>query len=119
MKMKRLTSLLLASAMALSLAACGNADQGGDKSTAQKVSATTLKDIEAPGEPENIPEALQVDFNKRFHYAELEDVYAALHEQAPDITEFYAIGSTWQERSLWCLERSLRPPSAPCTPPGG
>lgn len=104
MKMKRLTSLLLASAMALSLAACGNADQGGDKSTAQKVSATTLKDIEAPGEPENIPEALQVDFNKRFHYAELEDVYAALHEQAPDITEFYAIGSTWQERSMWCLE---------------
>ena len=104
MKMKRLTSLLLASAMALSLAACGNADQGGDKSTAQKVSATTLKDIEAPGEPETIPEALQVDFNKRFHYAELEDVYAALHEQAPDITEFYAIGSTWQERSLWCLE---------------
>lgn len=102
--MKRLTSLLLASAMALSLAACGNADQGGDKSTAQKVSATTLKDIEAPGEPETIPEALQVDFNKRFHYAELEDVYAALHEQAPDITEFYAIGSTWQERSLWCLE---------------
>lgn len=45
-----------------------------------------------------------IDWNARYTYAELEDQLQAIAETYPDVTELYPIGTTYQERSLWCME---------------
>lgn len=57
-----------------------------------------------PGNPENVPQNLEIDWNTRYHYDELEDQVAEMAAAYPELTEQYSIGTTWQERDLWCLE---------------
>ena len=45
-----------------------------------------------------------IDWNARYTYAELEDQLQAIAETYPDVTELYPIGTTYQERTLWCME---------------
>lgn len=94
-----------------------------------------------PDAPSEIPEGLDIDWNARYTFAELEAQLSQMAEQYPDITDLYSIGTTWQERDLWCLEitneaipaeekqgsassptstaASAKAPPPPCTPPGG
>ena len=58
----------------------------------------------APGNPEVIPEGLEIDWEARYTYAELEAQMQAIADAYPDITKLYEIGNTWRERSLWCME---------------
>lgn len=57
-----------------------------------------------PGNPETIPENLEIDWMTRYHYSELEDQVAEMAATYPELTEKYSIGTSWQERDLWCLE---------------
>ena len=57
-----------------------------------------------PDDPAVIPEGLEIDWNHRYTYAELEGQLKAMAKKFPGITELYSIGTTWQERDLWCLE---------------
>ena len=57
-----------------------------------------------PDAPSEIPEGLNIDWNARYTFAELEAQLSQMAEQYPDITDLYSIGTTWQERDLWCLE---------------
>ncbi len=57
-----------------------------------------------PGNPESIPAGLEIDWDARYTYAELEAQMEAIAEAYPEITNLYEIGHTWQERSLWCME---------------
>lgn len=69
------------------------------------LAAPAFADVaDAPGNPEVIPEALQVDWDVRYTYSELEGQMQAIAEAYPDITSLYEIGNTWRERSLWCME---------------
>ena len=58
----------------------------------------------APGNPEVIPEGLEIDWEARYTYAELEAQMQAIADAYPDITKLYEIGNSWRERSLWCME---------------
>lgn len=66
--------------------------------------ATKAKDAAIPGTPQNVPESLQIDWNYRYTFAELEEQLAAMAEAYPKLTDLYSIGTSWQERDLWCLE---------------
>lgn len=123
---RKSTSIILASLMAFSFTAvaCNNSNQQTESAseTSEDLSqdSTTpvaahtgdenplqtksLKDLAAPGDPTNIPETLQIDWSKRYRYSELEEQLAAISKEAADITELYSIGTSWQERKLWCLE---------------
>ena len=90
---KRLVCLGLAALLVLGLTACGSPKQ-----------AARLSIDARPDAPAEIPAALDIDWNARYTFAELEAQLAAMAEQYPDITELYSIGTTWQERDLWCLE---------------
>lgn len=57
-----------------------------------------------PGNPENVPENLEIDWMTRYHYEELEDQISEMAATYPELTDLYSIGTTWQERDLWCLE---------------
>ncbi len=57
-----------------------------------------------PGNPKEIPENLNIDWNYRYHFNELEDQLTAMADTYPDLTEKYSIGTSWRERDLWCLE---------------
>ncbi len=57
-----------------------------------------------PGNPENVPENLEIDWMTRYHYEELEDQISEMAATYPELTELYSIGTSWQERDLWCLE---------------
>lgn len=57
-----------------------------------------------PGAPANVPSHLEVDWNARYTFAELEAQLEALNETYPDISELYSIGASWEERELWCME---------------
>lgn len=102
--MKHLTRLLclcLSLVIVLGLTACGEAGTSGSSGTAK---AELLSMDVRPDAPEEIPDGLDIDWNHRYTYAELEDQLAKMNETYPDITDLYAIGSSWQERNLWCLE---------------
>ena len=90
---KRLMCLGLAALLILGLTACG----GPKKAARLSIDAR-------PDAPAEIPAALDIDWNTRYTFAELEAQLSAMAEQYPDITELYSIGTTWQERDLWCLE---------------
>ena len=81
------------------LTACGN-----DAGTTSSKKAELLSMEVRPDAPEEIPDGLDIDWNHRYTYAELESQLAKMNETYPDITDLYPIGSSWQERNLWCLE---------------
>ncbi|MBR3873863.1 MAG: hypothetical protein IKJ26_06770 [Clostridia bacterium] len=58
----------------------------------------------APGTPASVPENLNIDWNARYTFAELEQQMKAIADSCPEISEMYEIGRTWQERALWCVE---------------
>lgn len=109
------------------------------RSRQQKAERLTLD--ARPDAPSEIPEGLDIDWNARYTFAELEAQLSQMAEQYPDITDLYSIGTTWQERDLWCLEitneaipaeekqgsassptstaASAKALPPPCTPPGG
>lgn len=110
--------------------------QRGGRQKAERLSLDARPDA-----PSEIPEELDIDWNARYTFAELEAQLSQMAEQYPDITDLYSIGTTWQERDLWCLEitneaipaeekqGSVSSPTStaanakalppPCTPPGG
>lgn len=90
-QLKQGISLLLVIAALLSLCACASWKTLGPKAAAT-----------VPGDPKNIPQI--IDWNKRYTYAELEGQLQAMNKAVPDISTLYSIGSSWQERDLWCLE---------------
>ena len=136
MKMKsimtRVLCLSLSLVMVLGLTACGN--DAGTTSSSKKAELLSME--VRPDAPEEIPDGLDIDWNHRYTYAELESQLAKMNETYPDITDLYPIGSSWQERNLWCLEitnknipasacsptstaASAKAPPPPCTPHGG
>lgn len=90
-RLKQGVSLLLVAVMLLGLCACASFK------TPSVVAA-------APGDPTNVPQALQIDWNKRYSFEELEGQLQAMADNAKNIASLYSIGSSWQERDLWCLE---------------
>ena len=104
MKMKsimtRVLCLSLSLVMVLGLTACGN--DAGTTSSSKKAELLSME--VRPDAPEEIPDGLDIDWNHRYTYAELESQLAKMNETYPDITDLYPIGSSWQERNLWCLE---------------
>lgn len=110
-QMKRALSLCLALALSLTLASCdsnpsgsgSSASSSGDGSASEGVSAL-LSMENRPDAPAEIPDGLDIDWNKQYRYDEIEGFLEAMAEQFPDVTELYSIGRSHQERDLWCLE---------------
>lgn len=48
--------------------------------------------------------AVDIDWNVRYHYEEMEQQLKDLVAAHPELTEMYEIGTTWQERSMWGVE---------------
>ena len=96
--LKRVLCLSLSLVIVLGLTACGN-DAGTSSKKAELLSMEVRPDA-----PEEIPDGLDIDWNHRYTYAELESQLAKMNETYTDITDLYPIGSSWQERNLWCLE---------------
>ena len=95
---KQLLCLCLLLMMVLGLAACSiNGAAGSKKAERLELSAR-------PDAPSEIPDGFDIDWNRRYTFAELEAQLSAMAEQYPDITELYSIGTSWQERDFWCLE---------------
>lgn len=57
-----------------------------------------------PGAPAAIPEGLNIDWNARYSFEELEQQMQAIVDYNPEIATMYPIGHSWQERNLWCVE---------------
>ena len=66
--------------------------------------AQKSKNASIPGTPTNVPAELQIDWNHRYTFAELEGQLQAMAKAYPKLTDLYSIGTSWQERDLWCLE---------------
>lgn len=49
-------------------------------------------------------EGIEIDWNARYKFAELEAQLQQINEAYPGITSLYSIGHTWRERTLWCME---------------
>lgn len=98
--LKKVTSGVLVTVMIFALTVYGNTTSALNT----KAKPSPLIGMTAPGDPTNIPQTLQIDWNKRYRYAELEDQLRAMATEASNITELYSIGTSWQERDLWCLE---------------
>jgi hypothetical protein len=62
----------------------------------------------APQTPQNVPEALEIDWNARYTFSQLTGQLKALNAAYPEISELYSIGHSWQERDLWCIEITNR-----------
>lgn len=45
-----------------------------------------------------------IDWDARYRYAELEEQLEEIASAYPQIAQLYPIGSTYQERTLWCME---------------
>lgn len=93
--LKRALSLLLALSMV-----CGISLMGAS-AVEEEVPAFIAA---RPDDPKEVPAGLEVDWNHRYTYAELEGQLKALAKKYPGISELYSIGTSWQERDLWCLE---------------
>ena len=109
-QMKRALSLCLALALSLTLASCNSTTSSGSSSSsagdgsAAGGAAALLSMENRPDVPAEIPEGLDIDWNKQYRFDEIEGFLEAMAEQYPDVTELYSIGRTHQERDLWCLE---------------
>ena len=95
---KQLLCFCLALLLVLGLTFCGGSGSTGGKK------AELLSMDARPDAPSEIPEGLDIDWNYRYTFAELEGQLAQLAETYPDITSLYSIGTSWQERDLWCME---------------
>ncbi len=47
--------------------------------------------------------AVDVDWNVRYHYADLEKQLQDLHEAYPEYSELESIGKSYEDRDLWCM----------------
>ena len=98
------------------LAACSAA--GGKKAERLSLDAR-------PDAPSEIPEGLDIDWNARYTFAELEAQLSQMAEQYPDITDLYSIGTTRPRRkqgsasSPTSTAANAKALPLPCTPPGG
>lgn len=115
---KRMASLALAGAMMFSLAACTETQVVEPEVTpTEPVTATVatttsvveasslvLSELTAPGNPDTIPADLDIDWNTRYTFAELEAQLEAMADYDTSLTNLYSYGTSWQERDLWCLE---------------
>ena len=90
--LKQLLCLCLSLILILGLAACSG--------TAGSKKAERLALSARPDSPGEIPDGLDIDWNKRYTFAELESQLSKLAGQYPDITELYSIGTSWQERDF-------------------
>ena len=55
----------------------------------------------ASAEPADV---LNIDWNARYTYAQLEEQLTAMAQDAPEIASLYPIGTSCQERTIWCME---------------
>lgn len=62
------------------------------------------KNVLLPSEDFSIPVGLEVNWNERHTFEEFEELIDKLAEKYPQYTEKYSIGTSYQERDLWCLE---------------
>lgn len=99
---KRTLGMILAAALALTITG---------PTSVVSASAVTNPPLHAqlpmtsrPDNPAVIPEGLNIDWNHRYTFAELEGQLAKLAETYPKFSELYSIGTSWQEGDLWCLE---------------
>ena len=95
---KQILCLCLSLVLVLGLSACGSSG------TASGKKAELLSLDARPDAPSEIPEGLDIDWNYRYTFAELESQLSKMAETYPDITALYSIGTSWQERDLWCME---------------
>ena len=82
---KQALCLCLSLILVFGLAACSAA--GGKKAERLSLDAR-------PDAPSEIPEGLDIDWNARYTFAELEAQLSQMAEQYPDITDLYSIGTT-------------------------
>ena len=47
---------------------------------------------------------MEIDWDARYPYAELEGQLEAIAAAYPEIAQLYPIGTSFQERKLWCME---------------
>lgn len=47
---------------------------------------------------------LQIDWNARYTFAQLEEQLKAMAADSPEIAKLYPIGTSYQERAIWCME---------------
>ena len=59
-----------------------------------------------PDDPTDIPDNLEMNWDVRHDYGDIQDLFTNLSDAYPGLTELYSIGTSWQERNLWCLEIS-------------
>ena len=103
---KRLLCLGLSAVLALGLAACGGNGTTENDGTADNNDTTTVNDTVGtqkaellsfdvrPDAPAEIPEGLDIDWNHRYTFAELESQLSEMAKNYPDITKLYSIGTT-------------------------
>lgn len=87
-RIKRALCLCLSLALVLGLAACSGGAASGSKK------AERLSMDARPDAPSEISEGLDIDWNARYTFAELEDQLAKMAETYPDITKLYSIGTS-------------------------
>lgn len=95
---KQILCLCLSLVLVLGPSACGSSG------TASGKKAELLSLDARPDAPSEIPEVLNIDWNYRYTFAELESQLSKMAETYPDITALYSICTSWQERDLWCME---------------
>ncbi len=119
---RRILSAMLALIMVLSMAACAKEEPAPAPVVEEPAPAPAVEETPAvvepevapiaelldisnhPGVPANVPAELDVDWNARYTFAELEGQLEALNEAYPDISELYSIGASCEERELWCMD---------------
>jgi len=57
-----------------------------------------------PSEDFSIPVGLEVNWNERHTFEDFEELIDKLAEKYPQYSEKYSIGTSYQEKDLWCLE---------------
>lgn len=103
--MHRILCTGLALVMTLSLSACAQSQSPNDSKAPAPGKVAELLDMDKrPDAPANIPSGLEIDWNHRYTFKELEDQLKNIAEAYPDITELTSIGSSWEERELWCMK---------------
>lgn len=85
---KQILCLCLSLILVLSLAACGSTGTVSSKK-AELLSLDARPDV-----PSEIPDGLDIDWNYRYTFAELEAQLSKMAETYPDITELYSIGTS-------------------------
>lgn len=100
MKLNRILGTILSLAMVLTIALPASSAHAAGRGPTHEL----LSMEHRPGTPKNVPDGLSIDWNHRYTFAELEQQLKKLAETYPKISEMYSIGTSWQERDLWCLE---------------